>query len=99
MKYTKKMLEILCERINDELGLPNEPYVLDDEGQCIYDENHCLVQRAGVVYLTGAYGGYRFERMCKGGGASDLLMDGFMSKKMLYISGHAYVQGLRTRLV
>jgi len=66
MRINKTMLERRVSLLNEILGQPNEPY------QTERDANGNLVANAGTYYLGNAYGGYRLERMAKGGGASDI---------------------------
>lgn len=93
-RITVKNLEWLVSRINDALGVPQEPYKHDADGKAIRDANGRMTANAGTVYLGGAYGGYRFEQMCKGGGCRDLSSSGYCSKRELYEIGQAYLHGI-----
>ena len=93
-RITVKNLEYLVARINDALGVPQEPYQHDADGKAIRDEHGRLTANAGTVYLGGAYGGYRFEQMCKGGGSRDLSSSGYCPKRELYEIGQAYLMGI-----
>lgn len=90
MRATKSMLERRIALINNMLGLPNEPYQPDR------DANGGLVTNAGVYYLGGAYGGYRLERMCEGGGATDISPR--LPKGQLADWINAYINGIEVGL-
>jgi len=53
----------------------------------------CAVPNVGVVYLTGANGGWRIEQMSAGGGSSDFLQAGYESKRVMYLTASAYLEG------
>ncbi len=93
-QITVKQLESLVERINDALGVPQTPYKEDTDGKAIRGENGSLIANAGTCYLTGAYGGYRIEQMCKGGGSRDLLSIGYDTKRNVWNMAQAYLSGL-----
>lgn len=52
-RITNQQIERVIARINDALGVPQEPY-----GD-VRDERGGLIANAGTVYLAGAYGGSR----------------------------------------
>ena len=56
------------------------------------DANGSLIANAGTYYIGGAYGGYRLERMSKGGGASDISPR--LSKPALAEWINAYIDGI-----
>ena len=49
---------------------------------------------AGFYMLAGAYGGWQLEVSSKGGGASDALNTGYVSKKELAKNIRSYIRGL-----
>jgi len=95
-RITKKQLEALIARINDALNVPQEPYAHDADGKLVLTANGRLIANAGTIYLSGAYGGYRLEQMCKGGGSRDPLYSGYVSKRELYNVANAYLMGIET---
>lgn len=86
MTVTKKQLESAIARLNDALGLPQEPYAEKR------DANGSPVANAGVYYLAGAYGGTRVEQMCKGGGSRDVTRLG--TKRETYIAVNHILDGI-----
>lgn len=82
LEYLNKRVAL----INDLLDVPQEPY------QSERDENGRLVTNADVHYIGGAYGGYRLECMCKGGGARDISPR--LSKRQLAEWIDAYIDGI-----
>ena len=86
MTVTKKMLDRRVALLNDMTGAPQTPYASgrDDSGR--------LIANAGTYYISGAYGGYRLERMSKGGGASDISPR--FSKPALFEWINAYIDGI-----
>jgi len=87
MRITEKMINARVEQLNAMRGLPNELY------QPRVNPKDNLVANAGVAYLQGAYGGYRIEVMCKGGGSRDLLNSGFGTKREVFNTLVAYMDG------
>jgi hypothetical protein len=94
MKITRKMLDSICARINIAHGVSDELYLTNYKGVLLTDSKGCLVPNAGTVYLTGANGGWRIERICTGGGSSDFLHATYESKKVVYLAASAYLKGL-----
>jgi hypothetical protein len=94
MRATRKMIEALCTRVNKANGLSDNLYVRSAQGGLAREPStgH-LVTNAGVVYLTGQTGGWRIEKMCEGGGSSDLLHASYESKKIVYLTLLAYLIG------
>jgi len=86
MKITKEMLERRVALLNDMTGAEREPY------QKERDSRGGLIVNVGTYYIGGAYGGYRLERMAKGGGASDISPR--LSKPALYDWLNAYIDGI-----
>jgi hypothetical protein len=86
-RITNKDLERLIARINDALGVPQEPY------QETRDARGGLIANAGTCYLAGAYGGVRIEQMCAGGGSRDLLSSGYGTKRAVYDQARAWLDG------
>jgi len=71
-RITTQILENAVQDLNEMLGLAITQYAEDANGKVIRDQNGWLTTNAGTFYIGGAYGGYRLERMCKGGGAMDI---------------------------
>lgn len=90
-RITKAQLDSLVARINHALDVPCEAYASER------DANGGLIANAGTIYLASAYGGYRLEQMCKGGGSRDLLSTGYESKRHVYATASAYLAGLESR--
>ena len=86
MKITLDMLNRRVALLNDMTGAAQEPYKSDR------DANGSLIANAGTYYIGGAYGGYRLERMSKGGGASDISPR--LSKPALADWINAYIDGI-----
>jgi len=96
-KITKEHLISTVWRINAALGKPQDPWKVDGRGKPIRDENGGLIANEGVVYLAGAYGGWKLEQMSKGGGSRDLSSTGYVPKRQLYELAQMYLLGLETR--
>lgn len=86
MTVTKKMLDCRVALLNDMTGAPQSPYASER------DASGRLIANAGTYYIGGAYGGYRLERMTKGGGASDISPR--LSKPALSEWINAYIDGI-----
>lgn len=91
-RITNAMLERTVERINDALGVPNEPYQTDADGKVLRKDGHTMVN-AGCVYIAGAYGGTRLEQMSEGGGCRDFLSTGYETKRTVYNMAQAWLSG------
>ena len=90
MTITKEMLSRRVALLNDMTGAEKSPYAPER------DANGALVANAGTYYISGAYGGYRLERMSKGGGASDISPR--LSKPALADWINAYIDGIAVGL-
>lgn len=88
-RITRRMIEDIVVRINDALRVPQELYAKDR------NEHGDLVPNAGTVYLAGAYGGWRLEQMCEGGGSRDFLDSGYIKKRNLYDAAHEWLHEYR----
>ena len=80
-RVTNSQLEAVVNRLNRITGSPHQPY-----------ENG--LPREGNYHLSGAYGGWALHRMTKGGGTSDVLNTGHISKRDLINRMFAYTRGL-----
>jgi hypothetical protein len=84
---TESQLKAVVARINRITGSPSEPYTKNADGK--YSSN------IGNYHLDGAYGGVSLHRMASdGGGASDVLQCGHVSKRELLSLMFAYIAGL-----
>lgn len=90
MRVTKEMLERRVALLNNMTGAAQEPY----KGERAPDGR--LVPNAGTYYIGGAYGGFRLERMARGGGASDISPR--LSKRELADWINAYIDGIEVGL-
>lgn len=92
-RITNAMIERRAEYLNDLLGVAQAMYQTRDvvDGKPVGD----LVANAGHCYLAGAYGGFKIEQMCAGGGSRDLLSMGFDTKRNVYDRLNAYIDGLQ----
>ena len=86
MTITRAMLNRRVALLNDMTGAAQEPYKSDR------DANGSLIANPGTYYIAGAYGGYRLERMSKGGGALDISPR--LSKPALADWLNAYIDGI-----
>lgn len=86
MRITKEMLERRVALLNEITGAAQEPYKTER------DSDGSLIANEGTYYIGGAYGGYRLERMSKGGGASDISPR--LSKPALADWINAYIDGI-----
>lgn len=82
---TKANLEHLCKMINEATGNNQEPYTKNADGT--------FTPNAGTYTLSGAYGGWKLEQMCKGGGTRSIT-NGYVSKRDLYYQMSAYLDGI-----
>ena len=85
-RITKDILEKRVALVNDLLGNAQEPW------QAERDSKGNLVPNPGCNYISGAYGGYRLEEMCKGGGCRDISPR--LTKRELYDWINAYIDGI-----
>tara|TARA_R100000426_G_C4786200_1_gene96711 strand:- start:42 stop:332 length:291 start_codon:yes stop_codon:yes gene_type:complete len=76
MRITKEMLENKVRHLNNRLGLPNEVY------KPYRDGDNKLIANEGTYYIAYQYGRCQLERVCKGGGATDISFSG--SKAEIY---------------
>jgi hypothetical protein len=86
MRVNKEMLQRRVALLNNMTGAAQEPYKSER------DSRGGLIANAGTYYISGAYGGYRLERMCKGGGAIDISPR--LSKPALADWINAYIDGI-----
>jgi len=87
-RITKVQLEMLCERINTVTNSPQTPYTSTDSS---------FKPNAGNYHLSGAYGGWKLERMSLTNGSTgttDPLSTGYVSKRELYNHLHSFLRGL-----
>lgn len=88
MKPIKKSdLESLIEGLNKITDSPAETYSKDSQGK--------FVANVGNYHLSGAYGGWKLERIVNtSGGVQDVLSCGYTTKRDLYYLIHAYLRGM-----
>ena len=80
-------LEGIVKRINDLTHSPSETYIKTPHGK--------FIAQVGNYHLSGAYGGYSLHRITgEGGGSSDVLACGHVSKRELYHLMHAFMRGM-----
>ena len=73
-RVTISQIEARLDHLNEMLGLPLEPCYRDADGKLKWHE--------GVFIWSGAYGGYKFERIaCDKGGISNPTGMGYVSKR------------------
>lgn len=90
MRITDKQLESVVSRINRATKSPMEPWVQTKDGK--------LVAQIGNYHLDHAYGGVSLHRMSStGGGVSDVLSCGHVTKGKLYALMHAFIRGLESK--
>tara|TARA_R100000458_G_scaffold17985_1_gene15600 strand:+ start:254 stop:523 length:270 start_codon:yes stop_codon:yes gene_type:complete len=78
MRITTKMLDYKIDQLNSILGFPKEPYTFNGSK---------LKTNYNTYYIAKAYGGYRVEQMCKGGGSRDITERGTKKECYLYLKG------------
>jgi hypothetical protein len=82
-----KDLQAVCDRINRATGSPMKPYERDAADR--------LIAQIGNYHLDQAYGGVSLVRMVnEGGGISNVLGWGHLTKRDLYERIHAFIRGL-----
>lgn len=87
---TKADLQATVDRINRMTGSPMEPYTKSGE---VPDQKYTA--NIGNYHLSGAYGGYALHRMdTDGGGITDVLRVGHVSKRELYNAMQAFIRGI-----
>lgn len=87
---TKSNLQAVVDRINRMTGSPLEPYTRTGEVP-----SQKYKANIGNYHLSGAYGGYALYQMnTDGGGITDVLRVGHVSKRELYNLMHAFIRGL-----
>lgn len=81
-RITDKQLKAVVDRINRITG-SHENYCSEDGSTTI-----------GHYCLDGAYGGVSLHRICSaGGGVTDVLSCGHVTKRQLYELMHAWIRG------
>lgn len=89
-RITMKDLETVVARINGMTNSPQTPYTKGTDGK--------FTANVGNYHLDGACGGWKLVRMGNpGGGISDVLHSGFVSKRELYHLMHAFINGLEAQ--
>ena len=90
-RITIKQIERKIDYLNEITGNALKPYTWDKKEEK-------LTSNAGCYYWAGAYGGYKLEQICKGGGSSDPIYTGFVPKRELYDKICAFVRGIEEGL-
>ena len=89
-RISKAHLQAKIDQINRATNSPREPYTKGDDG--LYHAN------IGNYHLAGAYGGHQLHRMhTDGGGVTEPLGGGYISKRELNERLHAFLAGLEAR--
>ena len=88
MNITKAMLEKRVKVLNEVTGNPVEPWSTKVDGSG-YTAN------AGNFHVEYAFGGVRIERMSLGGGSSNPLNMGRVTKSHCYNLINAMIEGVR----
>ena len=87
-RITRKNLERLCGMINREAGTPEATWTKRGDGQ--------LVANIGNYCIDGAYGGWELQQIANDmGGVRDISKGGHVTKRELYDTMHAYLNGMR----
>ena len=88
MSTSIKTLEALCEFINKATGSPLTPYTRTESG---------LTANVGNFHISRAYGGVCVHRMNNdGGGVTEPIWSGHISKANAETQIRAYLKGLET---
>lgn len=89
-RVTDKCLQRIVDRINLMQKTPMEPYTkTETENDTEFEAN------IGNYHLSYSYGGISLYRMVNdGGGVTDVLMCGHVSKRELQTAMFAYIRGL-----
>ena len=86
-RVTISQIEARLDHLNKMLGLPTEPCHRDADGKLKWNE--------GVFVWSGAYGGYKFERItCERGGVTNPTGMGFVSKRECLERLNTFILGL-----
>jgi hypothetical protein len=86
----KKDLEPIVARINRIFKMPATPYTKNAEGK--------FTANIGNFHLSQAYGGVCLHRMVnEGGGVSDVLQSGHVSKRELLNRMFAFLRGIELK--
>lgn len=86
-QITLLKLDRATDLLNKELGQELKPYKEERA------PNGDLIPNPGTYYVVNCNGGYRLERMSKGGGSSNASSRG--SKRAVFDHIHAMLQGIR----
>ncbi len=85
-RITEKHLQGLVNYINELTNSPLEPWTRDEKG---------FRANIGNFHLDGAYGGVQLVRMCSdGGGITQPLGGGFVTKRELYNKMTVFIRGI-----
>lgn len=86
-RITMDDLECVVRRINITTKSPLDAWHKNKDGK--------LIANIGNYHLDGAYGGWKLVRhISEGGGITEAIHTGFVSKRELYTAMHAYLNGL-----
>jgi hypothetical protein len=86
MRITERDLENVITRLNKITNSPETTY---------RKENGKLISNVGNYHLSGAYGGWKLERICnEQGGVTTPIHSGYVSKRELYNLIHSYINGV-----
>jgi hypothetical protein len=90
MRISQKDLRLQVDRLNDITGMPDCAYVLNDK-------TGKFEPQAGAYILSGAYGGWKLERMSLDEGCTGVTTPvamGYCSKRECYDIIRAYIAGI-----
>lgn len=88
-RITQADLEAIVSRINRMTNSPLESWTKDKAGK--------FKANIGNYHLDWAYGGVSLDRMqSEGGGVTDVLQCGHVTKRELYNMLHSFVAGIET---
>ena len=71
--------------LNHITNKPNSPYTW---------KNNKTITNTGNYHLSGAYGGWELDQICRSGGTRDVLNTGHIPKRELYNLICAYMEGI-----
>lgn len=89
MRISKHDLDMMVNRLNITAGTPTEPWYRDESGK--------LKPNAFCYHLSGAYGGYQVQQMCKeGSGVTTPITGGHVTKRECYETLYAFIKGIES---
>jgi len=86
------MKRISLSRLGRKIDLLN--HITKNPGKPYTWENKETTSQPGNYHLSGAYGGWELDQICKSGGSRDVLNTGHIPKRELYHLICAYMEGI-----